>query len=303
MNTKFLLSIPFFLFFLAGCSADEQPITADVFSSYEETRIRNQWMDGTAEITSYDLTQAHYGTTYEGEAVMIFVSEPFLPEKQVKDERGSARSVDVLKLNYKKNFLTGIYPYSSMTSVFTPLGADELGNTLKVTNTTQDWCGQSFAQLNRSGQEMIVQEFSYFERKADGRYSLGRTFLEDELWCLIRLNPQQLPLGEFSLLPDFMRQRLSHLPVEAMAVQADLRRVEFAGKAAVAYKIQFASGEPYKTIYFAEKFPYEILGWEEFLSNGQVTQAVMKKRIKSAYWEKNRPADEKMRKELGLSQG
>ncbi|HEY6064603.1 MAG TPA: hypothetical protein VIY96_00515, partial [Thermoanaerobaculia bacterium] len=80
------------------------------------------WYQGKAELTRYKLDQARYGEMHPGEAVLIFVTEPFLPDRQVKLERGDpSRGVTVLKLNFVRKFFTGMYPYSLMTSTFTPV--------------------------------------------------------------------------------------------------------------------------------------------------------------------------------------
>src|SRR5438105_8601198 len=96
---------------------------------------RAYWTQGKAEITSYKLTQSRYGELHEGDAVLIFVSEPFSRSKQVKlDDWQSAGNdaVEVLKLNFTKKFVTGIYPYSLMFSVFTPADGSR---SLKTTMT------------------------------------------------------------------------------------------------------------------------------------------------------------------------
>lgn len=288
------------LILLIGCQAESSDFSPDQFPNHDELQTRNTWMDGTAEISSFRLTQAHYGKTYSGEAVMIFVSEPFLPNKHVKDEANTEKGIDVLKLNYKKFFVTGVYPYSSMTSVFTPLSGNQRLDTLKANNSTQDWCGQSFAQINRRDQALQINEYSYFEQKADASYQLPRITLEDELWNIIRLDPKNLPTGTFSLLPSLMRQRLQHMPVQAIPVSASLNTTRFAKKEAIAYQIKHSTNAPYKTIYFSQKYPYEILGWEELLPNGQVTRAQLIEKIRSPYWEKNTPRDNKLRNKLKI---
>ena len=63
-----------------------------------------------------------YGDVHDGEAVLIFVTEDFLPKLQVKQEVSDAPdAISVLKLNGYRRFYTGIYPYTVMTSSFTPL--------------------------------------------------------------------------------------------------------------------------------------------------------------------------------------
>lgn len=60
------------------------------------------WYDGNAEITSYKLSQVRYGEIHEGRAVTIFVTEDFLPEKQVKADYQNEKNIPVLKLNSTK---------------------------------------------------------------------------------------------------------------------------------------------------------------------------------------------------------
>ena len=75
------------------------------------TDFRQYWYQGKAELTRYNLEQARYGEIHKGESVLIFVTEPFLTDKQVKQERPqSGPAVSVLKLNLTKKFFTGIYP-------------------------------------------------------------------------------------------------------------------------------------------------------------------------------------------------
>ena len=78
-------------------------------------RFGRYWYQGKAELTRYELRQARYGEIHSGEAVLIFVTEPFLPDRQVKLERADpSKGVTVLKLNAVRKFFTGIYPYSLM---------------------------------------------------------------------------------------------------------------------------------------------------------------------------------------------
>ncbi len=99
----------------------------------------NYWYQGKAEITSYRLNQARYGEIHNGHAVLIFVTEDFSKSKQVKldiPEYVPDDRLKVLKLNYVKKFDTGIYPYSIMTSIFTPVDINNFPNSLKLTMST-----------------------------------------------------------------------------------------------------------------------------------------------------------------------
>ena len=61
--------------------------TPEAFAE-EHGAFADYWHQGVAELTRYRLRQARYGEVYDGEAVLIFVTEPFLPDAQVKHEHG-----------------------------------------------------------------------------------------------------------------------------------------------------------------------------------------------------------------------
>jgi len=110
--------------------------------------FKKYWYEGNAEITSYELSQARYGELREGKAVLIYVTEPFLPGLQVKADKKDPSNVPVLKLNATKKYLTGIYPYSIMTSSFYPVYDNQ--HAQKISFSSQEWCGHVYAQLNLS---------------------------------------------------------------------------------------------------------------------------------------------------------
>src|SRR5688500_17809876 len=112
---KFLLPI----LFLTGCI--EKPNDRASAKVYETGEFKTYWHAGKAEINSYELSQSRYGEKRDGRAVLIFVTEDFSKKNHVKfdhPEEAVLGKVNVLKLNFTKNFTTGIYPYSMMLSVF-----------------------------------------------------------------------------------------------------------------------------------------------------------------------------------------
>jgi len=46
--------------------------------------FKQHWFDGYAEINSYALNQSRYGEQRNGSAVLIYVTEDFLADEQVK---------------------------------------------------------------------------------------------------------------------------------------------------------------------------------------------------------------------------
>ena len=152
------------------------------------------WFQGKAEVNHFKLEQNRYGEMREGHAVLVFVTEDFLPKKQVKadnPDRTQTGAVPVMKLNHLRKFVTGIYDYANMTSVFTPLDAAKHPQTFKTTTSIQEWCGQTWLQANWRGKEYQVQGHSYFESEGDVLFPLPKATFEDELLSRIRLGQIQ----------------------------------------------------------------------------------------------------------------
>ncbi|MBR9915742.1 MAG: septum formation inhibitor Maf [Algicola sp.] len=260
------------------------------------TDFKTYWYSGTAEISSYQLEQARYGEIRKGQAALIYVTEPFLPDIQVKADQSSASSIPVLKLNATKKFNTGIYPYAIMQSTFYPVNNTQ--HALKVSCSVQEWCGHVYTQLNNRRQFEIMSH-SYFENEADQKFALEKSILENELWTQLRLDPQSLPTGNIDIIPSLEFIRLKHIPLRAYKANANLESDK--------YVISYPELERTLTIRFKPSFPYDIVGWEEafksgFGKNAEVltTKATKIKTIKSAYWNKNSNTDEDLRQTLQL---
>ncbi|MCI0481476.1 MAG: hypothetical protein L0213_07800 [Candidatus Dadabacteria bacterium] len=269
----------------------------------------NYWYTGKAEITSYKLEQARYGELYSGYAVLVFVTEDFSKRKHVKlDNPGNAigDAVKVLKLNKIKKFDTGIYSYSMMDSVFTPVNIDEYPNTIKVSSSSQEWCGSTYKQLNLTDKGYKVSCFSYFEAEGNREFELGKEILEDEIWTRIRLAPQSLPVGKVKMIPGTMLSRLAHSELKVETAEAALK-VNKDSQSLTDYEIRYPELERSLVITFKKSFPHEIESWEETYPSGfgdnmsmLTTRAVKNKSVITDYWNKNQPEDVVYREELGL---
>lgn len=262
--------------------------------------FKEYWYAGEAEITSYKLEQARYGELREGHAVLVYVTEPFRPGKQVKADDNQPDNLSVLKLNSTKKFLTGIYPYSIMTSTFYPV--TQKRQAVKVSFSAQEWCGHVYSQLNNR-EQFEINSHSYFEEEADQKLLLDKTLLEDEIWTQLRLNPSELPTGSIAMIPSFEYIRLGHKPIKAYPATATLS----SQGALSTYEISYPELERSLRIQFETGFPYAIDNWTEthksgFGANAQTMSSSGKKMntIKSAYWQKNGNKDVILRDSLGL---
>lgn len=288
-----------FVFVFASCKQSEENLIPASHESMKEHQrelldaFKKYWYSGVAEITSYDLKQERYGEIHNGTAVYIFVTEDFLPNEQVKANRRTDETISVLKLNQVKKFTTGIYPYSLMTSTFSPVTIQK--HALKSTHSMQEWCGQVYMQLNNR-KKFDVQLHSYFEGEADQQFSLEKTWLENEVWNLIRLNPEELPTGEFTMIPSFEFARMHHKSIQLEQVKASLTQ----GDSLSSYRLTYPELKRELVIYFESSFPYAIERWEEVLPNGMKTEAVKMKRIRSEYWTKHKNEHSFLRDSLNL---
>ena len=83
--------------------------------------FESHWQDGRAELDGYRYTVTRYGHVRSGTAVMIYVTEPFSESRRVKVDHGTPGTGDVveaLKLNFVRDFQTGIYDYHTIVSLF-----------------------------------------------------------------------------------------------------------------------------------------------------------------------------------------
>ena len=273
----------------------EKPAKKNLSSEFKE-----YWYAGDAEITSYSLQQARYGETRDGKAVLIYVTEPFLYDKQVKADQQNSTNIPVLKLNTTKNYLTGIYPYSIMSSSFYPVYNND--HAIKVSFSSQEWCGQVYAQINNRD-AFEVMSHSYFEKEADQNFNLEKTILENEIWNKIRIAPEDLPQGELRIIPSLEYLRLSHKELKAYAATASLNE----DAETRTYSISYPELERTLEITFEKNFPYSIQGWTETFKSGfgpnakQMTSTATKmETLKTPYWQQNGNKDLSLRDSLGL---
>lgn len=262
--------------------------------------FKSYWYGGEAEITSYKLEQARYGELRDGHAVLVFVTEPFLADEQVKANRNNPDNISILKLNSTKKYLTGIYPYSIMTSTFYPVQDNQ--HAIKVSNSVQEWCGHVYSQLNNRD-EFEIESHSYFEGEADQRVILPKTLLEDEIWSKIRINPEELPQGNLQMIPSLEYIRTGHKAIQSYEVIATLSSTDMQST----YTLDYKDLNRKLVIKFGTTFPYSIEGWTETFKSGYGPEAkVLSSKatrinmLKTSYWRQNGVEDEVLRKELGI---
>lgn len=293
-----------FLLLTACLSRNEQAAQKEKYLNHSDETFNNYWYSGDAELSSYDLKEARYGEIRKGEAVLIFVTEDFLSQKQVKKESETTEHhTSVLKLNLIRKFTTGIYDYSLMSSIFSPINQERNVLPIKVTTSSQEWCGHSWIQLNESLHHYQLQGFSYFEKESDVNKLIAKSITEDGLWNQIRFNPELIPIGEVQMIPATQCLRLSHQDTKAYTANIQLQSTNDSIKKQL-LSIHYPELNRTVRIEFEAEFPHYILGWSEEKRSGDTlltTEAKLKARIQSPYWSQNSLQDSSMRKKLKLT--
>ncbi len=301
LKVAFLLT----LFILIGCHLDKNSSTDQTSKTKgeevvsPENQFNDYWYSGKAELNSYHLEQSRYGDIRKGEVVLVFVTEPYSLSKQVKldnPQDAGQDNVSVMKLNHVRKFTTGIYDYSIVSSVFTPIDSKKYPNTLKLNTSIQEWCGHTFTQLNLKDDAYKFKQFSYFEADGDTEKNIPVALLEEELMTRLRLNKGQLPLGEVNMIFSTIYSRFAYQKLEATKATISHTQSDNVSH----YKIEYANYDRIITIDVQKKFPYKIVSWTEDDGDGLITKATLKKTINEPYWDQKSLSDEAKRKELQL---
>ncbi|HSQ61344.1 MAG TPA: hypothetical protein VLT84_13130 [Acidobacteriota bacterium] len=174
------------------------------------------WQDGRAELCGYRYAVTRYGERRGGQAVAIYVTEPFSERRRVKLDDPAASPGDAfeaLKLNLVRDFQTGIYDYNTMSSLFVR-SSDFIP--AKISFSSSEWCGNVYEEL-RFDRDAVRQSIrSYFEgESADRSLEAPRGGVpEENLHVLLRgLRGDFLRPGEtrrVPFLPSAFARRLAH---------------------------------------------------------------------------------------------
>jgi hypothetical protein len=246
--------------------------------------FKDYWYDGVAEISSYDLKHSRYGEIREGHAVMIFVTEPFDRQDQVKADQQAASNVSVLKLNATRNFNTGIYPYKIMSSTFLPLESKD--NAIKVATSIQEWCGHTYMQLNRRGDSYDGTLHSYFQSEGNRDFQIDQAILENQIPSQLRIDPMEMPTGSIEIIPSTEYLRLVHQETRSHAATASMT----SNDSTINYTIDYKDLDRSVSYELEATFPYKILSWvESYPVNGirNENKATIKKTLRTPYWRQN----------------
>ncbi len=290
---------------------DAQWVAPDYGESFGDV-----WYDGKAEMASYDLVYPRYGQGRKGTAVAITVTEPFRWNPRVKADRADDHSFNVVKLNLVEDFPTGVYDYNLMSSVFVttePVEGLPAGVPVKLTFTSQEWCGHVWQQALFFRDRVAHESRSYFETEADENATLDghAAFIAEDalfLWARGLAGPAVEP-GQSVTLPVYRSaavSRLMHVPVtwdeatlSVMPEPHDVKNVVL-GEVSVVKKravIRRADGSQQKYLFLVEAAsPHRVIR----MSRDDGYDAVLVGVSREPYWSQNRVDGESVLENFGL---
>jgi hypothetical protein len=281
-----------------------------IWAQKNNVAVDNYWSQGKAEVNVYEVSQNRYQENHSGQLVSVFVTEDFLTDKQVKNERYiNENSTWILKNIQLKKFTTGVYDYSLFNSVFTPINRNKFPKSLKVSASSQEWCGTMYTQFNLIlDTDYKVEHRSYFESEGDRVTRIKKSYLEDEVFTVLRMNPLLLPVGTVQLIPPANYIQLKHLRIQSYKAITSLipnDKKEISGSNLMQYKIVYPELNRSIHIVFENKAPYKIMGWFEkfpssFDGKPRTTSIILKTQKMLPYWRQNSLKDKYLREELGL---
>jgi hypothetical protein len=228
----------------------------------------NYWKNGKIEITKYDLKEDSISV---GEGSLTFNIDYI-------EGINKTDSIQVLHSDFTGKIHKENYDYSAMTSTYLPINLTLRPHAMKVINSVQEPTGNSFLELSQIPKSYEILSKNTFKEKTKEHFILERKNLEDELWAKIRMNPNDLPMGDIEIIPSFAYwQSVRKLPniYEAKAELKDYIGTEFMGKKLKIYSLDYPDLKRNLSIVFERDFPFEIVGWKR-VSEGEVAVGVRK---------------------------
>lgn len=252
------------------------------------------WDDGRAEISAYEAVMPRYGFPRPFTAYHIVVKEDFSRAQLVKADPGHDPGdlVPVIKMNQVYEYRTGIYAYRQMLSTFHARAGMTL---LKLTLTSFEWCGNTFKEYTLRDGRGRLHVHTYWDGMAEADYDIPAgpdLVFHDELPLRVRSLPQTAgterslrvvegQVGSRGPKPAIRTARLLAAETETLSVPAG--RFE-----ALRWDLEFPEGGRDR-FWTAVEFPHLLLAWER--ADGASFHLTWTDRL--AYWELNRPGDEK----------
>lgn len=247
-----LLLFGLYLSGVVSCNSSGKETSSDpqkyIISNWAHNDL---WDDGMAEVAIYNAERVVYGKTRQFDYAYILVKETFNEEFHVKtDDYGRNDLYEVMKVNKFCRIPTLAYPYHYLTSVF--LHRDEPNTVHKLTNTSQEWCGNTAKSFLEEEDSYTFNSISYWDGQGNGTdkvlkgpwfedqlsYTLRALKFEDGLRFTINLYPTQV--SNKAITPETENTKIS-------VQKADLNEIDSTSAAFVS--------DPWKVFVTREKGP------------------------------------------------
>ncbi|MEM9829165.1 MAG: hypothetical protein AAF944_00930 [Bacteroidota bacterium] len=189
INTNMLMPFVFIglvvaLYACTGGNAQNRTPSDEHFN--HEWAKDTAWDQGKAEIAKYEATRTIYGKPRSFEYVFVLVKETFNREYNVKTDDYSRNDLfEVMKVNKFARIPTDNYPYHFMTSIF--YQRDQPATAYKLTNSSQEWCGNTSKYFIADGEQYTFGYNSYWDGQGVGETTINGGFMfEDQLSYSLR---------------------------------------------------------------------------------------------------------------------
>lgn len=249
---------------------------SSVWAWSQSKEFTDYWQAGKSEWSVYTLTQMRQGEVYQGSVALNYATETFSRSKQLRIEQPGKLpndEVTVLRCHLRREFGSAPARYSLLQSVFTPTDRAANPHTLKVSTSYQHSQGHSYSQLNLQTYKYKILLRSHQESEGDQDLQIEKVLLEDEIWNLLRINPELLPDGTVSLLPSAICNHLRYGGLHPQDAECTLQNDEQNPTESI-YTIHYPNHQRTLSIRFRSAFPHRILGWTENYMEGGKMQTV-----------------------------
>lgn len=236
---------------------------------------RPVWDDGLAEVAVYNARRVVYGKPRTFQTTVITVKEDFNAAYHAKaDPPYEGKDlIPILKLNVVAEIPTEHYAYRYLLSSF--VDRRDVTRLIKMTVGSQEWCGNTFKEVQtwRGSPELVYH--SYWDGEGDGTYPLAwdaDTMLEDQLALSLRAFPfAQGREKRVRILPSQMNNRAVRPEVLPGRVRVTGEGPVDTGEGTVAaWRVEVTFGEQVQTYWFQKAYPNIMLRFES--SDGRMLQ-------------------------------
>ncbi len=259
---RFTFPLLFGLLLVASSSCTSQEENLEMNTEENPTTMdqSDYWVNKATEVSTYTLSQSRYGQKREGYAVLTTSVDRLDSRTGLATEKDNEWGVEVLKTSLVKQHTTGVMDNTISSSCYTPLdnGASSFAN--KLVSSVHNWQSTWLTQFNLKGNRFSVQTFGHEKPLGDKSYELPAVFLLDEVFAIIRINPQLLPTGKFQAVPFLEQCYFNQLDADLEPFESLLNELPDEGVTEYILK----SGKYIFKVVFQTEFPHQIESWTEF---------------------------------------